>query len=574
MSRRNALRCALLVLLAPLGCAPEGGIAPLAEDRIHRPAQNWTAAQSHWFHHTSQGTRVMPYSWFLALEQPGIGGEAPPFAAPDHMARFGFLPSPPSAMNPDGLPIGFARDVLAGQDGAARQETIVGLTCAACHTGQIEHGGRAIRLEGGPAMIDIAAFQASLGRALLLTRLSRPPFFGRFDRFATRVLTAERQEDTPAAREALRRRMAVAVGDGLDEQRQARRGGAYPVEEGFGRLDALGRGGNFVFATLPNRPANLAVANGPVSYPALWDAPWFDWVQYNASIRQPMARNVAEAMGVRAVVRMPGAQEQTLRSSVRVQNIFDMERQLAGARPGDGLRSPLWPEEILGPIDRAAAERGRPLFEQHCAGCHQPLQAGQAPRITLVPLERIGTDPRAALNFAQRRATLADGRVVSAAEGLRELTDGVIEAFFVANNVPQNGSWTDAAGNIRPGRSEMVGNRPNEWAANRGYRARPLNGIWATAPYLHNGSVPNLYQMLSPASQRDRVFYLGSRQYDPRDVGFRRENTGADFAFDTRLPGNANTGHEFRDGPRGGGVIGPALSERERRDLIEYLKTL
>ena len=57
-------------------------------------------------------------------------------------------------------------------------------------------------------------------------------------------------------------------------------------------------------------------------------------------------------------------------------------------------------------------------------------------------------------------------------------------------------------------------------------------------------------------------------------VGFRRENTGADFAFDTRLPGNANTGHEFRDGPRGGGVIGPALSERERRDLIEYLKTL
>src|SRR5262249_5812146 len=83
--------------------------------------------------------------------------------------------------------------------------------------------------------------------------------------------------------------------------------------------------------------------------------------------------------------------------------------------------------------------------------------------------------------------------------------------------------------------------------ANLGYKARPLDGIWATPPYLHNGSIPNLYQMLVPAALRDEQFYLGSTLYDPVKVGYRTEETPNAFLMDTTLPGNRNTGHEFRN---------------------------
>jgi hypothetical protein len=402
----------------------------------------------------------------------------------------------------------------------------------------------------------------------------------RFARFAERVLKATGEPDTSEARDRLFRRLELALDAGRTEKGLAEQRRLYALEEGFGRLDALGRGGNFVFGTLAGIPANLAVADAPVSYPALWDAPWFDWVQYNGAIRQPMGRNVAEAMGVRSLVKLVGPPEQIHRSSVRIANIYDMERQLAGPVPGAGLRSPAWPEGILGSIDRAAAGRGGAEFERFCSGCHvpwDPTTAGAArnpPRVTMIPLEKIGTDPKAARNFAERMAVLPGGERVSAAEGLRRATTNVIEAWYNANNVPERGSWTDLNGVTRPGREEMNGGRPNEWRTPLAYRARPLNGIWATAPYLHNGSVPSLYQMLLPVEQRDATFYVGSRQFDPTRVGFATTVFSGAFRFDTSVPGNWNRGHEFRDGSLGNGVIGPELSEQQRRDIVEYLKTL
>ncbi len=113
-----------------------------------------------------------------------------------------------------------------------------------------------------------------------------------------------------------------------------------------------------------------------------------------------------------------------------------------------------------------------------------------------------------------------------------------------------------------------------------GYQARPLAGVWATAPYLHNGSVPTLYQLLSPQDERDVRFFVSPGAFDPVEVGVDRKAKGDGFWFDTRLPGNSNVGHEFRAGYSGSrpgeppqyGVIGPALSERDRWALIEYLK--
>ena len=111
-----------------------------------------------------------------------------------------------------------------------------------------------------------------------------------------------------------------------------------------------------------------------------------------------------------------------------------------------------------------------------------------------------------------------------------------------------------------------------------GYKPRPLQGVWATPPYLHNGSVPNLFQLLSPQRERANRFYVGYREFDPKKVGYVTEppkGYKGGFWFDTTKSGNHNTGHLFSAGYTGkpqNGIIGPALGEQDRYDIIEFLK--
>jgi hypothetical protein len=129
------------------------------------------------------------------------------------------------------------------------------------------------------------------------------------------------------------------------------------------------------------------------------------------------------------------------------------------------------------------------------------------------------------------------------------------------------------------------------------YKMRPLNGVWATPPFIHNGAVPNIYALLSPVSERPKTFYLGRREYDPVCMGYQITASAAPednldlrclgsktdpeagrftggFKLDTALRGNRNTGHEFNDGPLANGVVGRKLTPDERRALIEFLKTI
>jgi hypothetical protein len=94
------------------------------------------------------------------------------------------------------------------------------------------------------------------------------------------------------------------------------------------------------------------------------------------------------------------------------------------------------------------------------------------------------------------------------------------------------------------------------------YIGRPLAGIWASAPYLHNGSVPSLYQLMLPEGQRVSKFKVGSRNFDPVNVGF--DINAGSFEFDTSLPGNSNKGHTW----------GTELTDDQRRQLVEYMKSL
>jgi hypothetical protein len=554
--------------------------------------QNWTEEQRRRYHHQSQGTLTIPVpaSWFLALQQPDLLPTAGLFSDPAYLDRFGFIPSPRDQYNPDGLPIGFARTRGSDPRTGAPIDGI-GFTCAACHTGRLEYQGASMLVDGGPAMIDLKEFGTKLALALGETFISPT----RFTRFARRVLGSNYSR---AARHQLHGQVGRFVKAGLGELQNRHEGS---VTEGFGRLDALNRIGNTVFGAGMGIPANNAATSAPVAFPHIWDTHWFTWVQYNSSIEQPMVRNAGEAMGVSAIVNYEGPATPRYTSTIPMNHLHDpIEQSLAGAtaphagRRFTGLTSPQWPENVLGRIDRSLAAQGAELYADRCQGCHLPapgtdafwasnrwVQPDGSPNRLLnlaeIPIATVGTDPAQAQGMATRTVQIplslgmpqamlirTEGRngVYAFGPALGEVVERVVYRWYDANNIPADQ------------RLRMNGYRENGIQAPLSYKARPLNGIWATPPFLHNGSVPNIWALLSPYAERPARFRLGTRQYDPARLGYAN---GGDFELDTRAAGNRNSGHLFDTrtaGNAGVGIIGRPLSEQERRALIEFLKTI
>jgi mono/diheme cytochrome c family protein len=690
-----------------------GGVsAPAATHvRVARLNQGWSVKESRREHHTSQGTRILPLAWFLALEQPVLTPlPVGRFADRRYLSRFGFLYDDDKVPS-DGLdlPIGFAIEEQFFAPYAkppVREPTqIVGLTCAACHTGRLDVAmadgtTTGVLIEGGSATINLSLFQEATGRALVYTTLMGP----RFNRFARRVLDLPLADGDPR-KESLRKEVQDYISTGLASQNYARDHKLVPVAAGFSRTDALGLIGNRVFGVMSEE--NQVVTDAPVNFPHLWDTPWFDWVQYNASIRTPMARNIGEALGVGAVVNLTDNDSPPYTSSVNVPNLGWIEDLLGGDEPFKGLQPPRWDDFLKAlfgaperapkafTINRALASQGEQLYLTLCSNCHmpprdelrkdltsksgiwftepEPAAAGKRFfRMPVIDLNVIGTDPNQALNFHRRVAVSPFPKAIdltgfnwsetiSAEDGLFRITSFVRRRAYQGDSLKllapdsMTGSLARQAFDNDPDRKAArlkldrfrtvapaldvgdqtaietgVGQRA-VIVANLGYKARPLDGIWATPPYFHNGSVPNLYQVLLPVERRAKSFSLGTRRFDPVNVGYETEAFTGSFELDTSLRGNRSTGHEFRnltieeleadlgvspDGTLdledrwayvlGGltrpqltamspdqrdaalrkagaaalsrhpikGVLGVELREEERRQLVEYLKTL
>lgn len=576
----TAIVCGILLLLGVAGIGLFTILHILEVPQIERPksvawlAQNWTDDQRHRFYHLAQGSELLPYAWFLALEQPRFSITGAPLLREDsYLEGFGFIPDSANSQNPDALPVGFSRDELFVDPYTGRKNAVLGFTCAACHTGELFYGDQAIRIDAGPSLVNLQKFSEALAFGVFWTYYDP----ARFHRFAKRVLgPVHTRADEVLLRQALKYYLDSTYAEVKANLK------LFPTDEGYGRTDALARIGNFVFGTELNNTKNMAVGNGPVNFPPIWDTSWFDWVQYNASIHQPMGRNVGEAMGVRSRINLLGYPGVQFQNTIRVENLHEIENLLGGESLGSGVWSPKWPENILGKIDRERAAKGEKLYNTLCLHCHQPpilSEEGRKPehwmidansegrqffKVTPIPLDEIGTDPNEARNFASRTADsgpLGMG-VISARAGLLYISQKIIEqAYANLKLTPEQ-------------QKEWNGFRDNELLAPLVYKARPHNGIWATPPYLHNGSVPNLFALLSPVSERPTHFYLGKKQYDPVKLGLSTEPLKGAKEFRTDRAGNSNAGHEFNDGPKGNGVIGRKLSEEERMLIIEYLKTL
>jgi hypothetical protein len=368
---------AVLIVLVLVGCAyaylqqpefqvyvPEYQNPP---EQFIRAEQGWTDDQRLHFHHTAQGTRLVPYEWFMALEQPCWSlFQCDLFASKTYLARFGFLSSQTaSKLNPDGLPIGFARQEDFYDPEKKKAYPVVGLTCAACHTGELHYGKYAVQVDGAPAMIEVTEFQKALGLAVGLTKLI--PF--RYGRFEKRVLGPNASEEQKAD---LKKRFEKFLDDAQFELKNTKPGtGIYDNEAGFDRTDALTRIGNQVFAVDMKNAANFAPANAPVRFPQIWDASWFTWVQYNSSISDPLVRNVGESLGVRATVKFDGADAQDFANSVSIEGLKELEGLLSGPAPYQGLRPPNWPS-VFPALNEKKIARGAELYGSICQSCHLP----------------------------------------------------------------------------------------------------------------------------------------------------------------------------------------------------------
>ncbi len=336
------------------------------EQWVHA-GQGWTEDQRFQFHHTPQGTRLVPYDWFMALEQPCFSlFSCELFADKTYLARFGFLASQvESKLNPDGLPIGFARQEDFYDPDTGKTYPVVGLNCAACHTGELHYGKYAVQVDGAPAMIEVTEFQKALALSVGFTKFI--PF--RYGRFEKRVLGPNASADQKAD---LKRSFSAFLDSADFELKNTKPGkGIYENPAGFDRTDALTRIGNQVFAVDMKNAANFAPANAPVRFPQIWDASWFTWVQYNSSISDPLVRNVGEALGVRAAVKLYGSNAKDFGNSVHMEGLKAVEDLLSGPAPYQGLWSPKWPS-VFPQLDSKKVLRGAELYKLHCQACHLP----------------------------------------------------------------------------------------------------------------------------------------------------------------------------------------------------------
>jgi mono/diheme cytochrome c family protein len=351
---------------------------------------------------------------------------------------------------------------------------------------------------------------------------------------------------------------------------------------GPGRIDAFGGIRFLVFPTSDAIPAD-----SPVSYPTLWMVNQTYWLHWDGNTNSVIQRNIGQALGQGAPFEPYGVGD--YHSKVQPENIHTLETIVRRIAPPD------WPAMLFGPIDPVKAARGKATYQGRCDKCHvvaprdgdkigKLLEAAKAwavggkkgPRPAdpreedllekLYSIDEIGTDPTRAMNFA---TSVGRGRQPFSTGG-----NEFAEALKVAAGTYSERSYDD---NGIVGAARAKFDWPSEmvrWQTTRKYVARPLVSIWATAPYLHNGSVPTLYDLLLPAKDRPKLFFVGQREYDPERLGYvvdpkkiPPDQVPILFPFNATAGGNLNTGHEGHD-------YGTDLDDAGRKDLLEYLKTL
>jgi len=435
-----------------------------------------------------------------------VGGVLPPYAV------FRALPS----LCRDRLPGGYAslgfifeegRDLPIGVSRRRRQGIDhVGLNCAVCHTGTVREAPDAPPriVPGMPAhQLDLQSFVEFVLQCSLDNRVTAATLRGQLP-----------EEGGPSAFERLLLRLGLV--DRLKLQALALRNRIAPLlgdavpRWGRGRVDTFNpyKAIQFNWA-LDRLPASELL--GASDFPSLWNQQpreglQLHWDGNNDSVDE---RNLSAGLGA---------------------GITPATVDHAGLQR---VRDWIWtlpPPPYPFAIDRALAARGATVYGQACLECHGDHRFREGTRAgsrlgQVVPASDVGTD--------------------------RYRLDSYTEAFAAS----QYSLFPESPYRFR------------RFRKTDGYANHPLDGIWARAPYLHNGSVPTLRDLLEAVERRPTLFFRGYDVYDRERAGFvsnvAEEGGRRYFRYDTDVPGNGNGGH----------LYGTTLPDEDKRAVVEYLKT-
>jgi hypothetical protein len=580
----------------------------------------WTPAERADFYVRDQGSRMIPLAWLKAFKQP----DGAPFLD-GSLSRYGYLPNPATSNN---LPVGFSSSGAGGSE-------IVGMTCSACHTRQITAEGKSYRIDGGPAIVDFQSFltdlDAAAGRVVATD--------ADFKAFAATVLRTA----SPDPNDVLVLRQAFDLWYTRYHTLIQRALPKHPW--GPSRLDAVGMIFNRLTGLDLGPPPsfliadNIKVADAPVRYPFLWNAPIQDKTQWpgfadNGSDLLALSRNLGEVYGVFGIF-------QPTNNGLYVNFLNNNSANFDGLGKLEELVKKIGPPKWPWLIDNGLAARGKAIYNASgsCADCHG-IKPGETRfynnKTWKTPVQNVGTDTREynILGWTAKTGVLQGAFIPFVTSPLKEtdlafnvLATSVIgsileQGLSAAGNAPSSAMVATAQAplsdralaerrsapgtplavpqlqqlspQLRDLRGAFRGVTPQQPPqldtfsiqglrvpaptaaaapppAAGSYEARVMQGIWAAAPYLHNGSVPTLADLLKPAGQRAKQFKIGPA-YDTVNVGLAADQTDFDYTLVTTdcsnlNSGDSNCGHDGRE-------FGTQLSDDDKKALLEYLKTL
>jgi hypothetical protein len=476
-----------------------------------------------YFLYGSTGTELMPLPVFQVLpdifpDQFQPAGKQ----AGDWIDQFGFVRGK-EGVN-EGLPLGINVSFYRPKSGAPSPVPFVGFNCAACHTAQIRRSpgdqGLTVYAMGNPT-IDLVAFGEAIKTSLLDEQRLTPDIIastyeakyhkslGLIDKLMITLWLS-------GARTQIRADLPLR--DWPRSGPELRDPTVLP--SGPGRNQPMEETVRFLIDRTP------FPAGGSSEIPSLYHQERRDWAQYDGSVRDPLTRNSLAALGVGASV-----------DNLRVPGILHTLQQ--SYQYLIGLDGPKYSDVFPGQkIDATRAQRGREVYLNYCGDCHGwPGKPGEwvkgKRQGEIVPPQEIGTDnARVSFRYYDQSAQL-------------------IYDFFPVGHP------------LKPKREDV--------RAGHGFINSPLESPFSRAPYLHNGSVATLAELINLKPRRT-VLYRGANLFDPADVGLLIPDTPdvkTYFRYDTTVYGNSNRGHDYPRPYRAKG-----WNEDELTDLLEYLKTL
>lgn len=525
----------LLLVLACAGGARTTGSSSAQFDTAQVP--KWSAPDLDFFLHGSMGTEVVPEVVLAAFRR-----TYPDLFPGEGFAAFGAI-DPLPASGAAALPAGFSLRQVEHLGGLPA----IGLNCAACHTTAVEPkaGAETEYLIGTTGHFDAEAWFGAVTVAGLRTQDPK-----NMTAFLRNLLVAADPQGATAALPRLdaelqrqQQAMSQAIAADPTGSKGVAPGALHALKGEDLRLDAAriasgvdlaalahsylqlfhnmraalhipdvlpaeappasGPGRNDAFGLLAASLFQSPTGYAPVKYGVVWNAGHRPWVHWDGNTRSPIGRNLLASIGLGA----------PLLGKRAVLDLSQVQRHTALT---EEIQPPRWPWAV----DQQAAARGERHYQQLCASCHE----GPETDAILYDPAVVGTDPARATYFDAAHA-------------------GQFNTFL--------------------GELQVEGYRAPAEAAIRStgkYLAPRMAGVWARSPYLHNGSVRTLQELLQKPAERAVTFRRGSRVYDTQALGFADQGP---YVLDTRKPGNGNGGHDY----------GTGLDAAAKRELIEYLKT-